>query len=250
MENPTLLNGDCLELMKTIPDGSIDLVLTDLPYGLTANEKDIALPFDKLWAEWRRLAKPNAAFVLFAQGLFYVDMVQSNRKMFRYDLVWDKELTSGFLNANRMPMRRHEQIAVFYAKQPTYNPQMTEGAPNHDQGTKRYEKEMTNRNYGEFNPVETKKDGLKHPTSIVRFRKPHPSVALHRTEKPVDLLKWLVRTYTNEGDVVLDCCMGCGSTGVACAETGRKFVGIELDENYFRVAKDRLESPFDAFMER
>lgn len=236
--------GDCLELMKDIPDKSIDMILCDLPYGKTQNKKDKPLPFDKLWTEYRRIIKDNGCIALFGQGTFYIDLVNSNRKMFRYDLVWDKGLTTGFLNAKRMPLRKHEQIAIFYEKQPVYNPQFSQGEPLHGKGTAYKSKEIKNQNYGKFNAVEDNRAGSveKYPTTILSFKKPHPSVALHRTEKPVDLLKYLIKTYTNQGDVVLDNCMGSGSTGVACVNTNRNFIGIELDENYFNIAKKRIEN--------
>ena len=237
-----LLKGDCLELMRYIPDKSIDMILCDLPYGKTRHEKDVRLPFERLWFIYKRIIKDNGCIALFGQGSFYVDLVNSNPRMFRYDLVWDKCLTSGFLNAKKMPLRQHEQIAVFYKKLPTYNPQFSKGKPLHSRGTAHKSKEAKNQNYGKYMAV----DGCagstdKYPTSILQFAKPHPSVALHRTEKPVDLLEYLVKTYTNEGDTVLDNCMGSGSTGVACVNTNRNFIGIELDDNYFDVAKERLE---------
>lgn len=237
----TLLKGDCLELMKDIPDKSIDMIICDLPYGKTKNKDDVRLPFERLWFIYKRIIKNNGCIALFGQGSFYVDLVNSNPKMFRYDLVWDKQLTSGFLNAKKMPLRQHEQIAIFYKKLPTYNPQFSKGKPLHSRGTAYKSKEAKNQNYGKYTAV----DGCagstdKYPTSIVEFQKPHPSVALHRTEKPVALLEYLVKTYTNEGDTVLDNCMGSGSTGVACANTGRRFIGMELDEGYFNVAKERL----------
>ena len=241
--NPVvLLYGDCLEKMRDIPDSSIDLILCDLPYGVTQNKKDVCIPFEPLWEEYNRIAKENAAILLFGQGEFYVDLVNSNRKQFRYDLIWDKELTTGFLNAKRMPLRRHEQIAVFYRKLPKYNPQFLQGKPSHSRGVAYKHKVPKNENYGEFYPVDDERSGSpeKYPTSIITFAKPHPSVAKHRTEKPVDLLNWLIRTYTNEGDVVLDNCMGSGSTGVACVDTNRRFIGIELDELCFDIAKLRI----------
>ncbi len=237
-----LLHGDCLELMKDIPSGSVDMILCDLPYGTTRNEKDIRLPLDMLWSEYKRIAKENSCIALFGQGTFYVDLVNSNPKMFRYDLVWDKELTSGFLNAKRMPLRQHEQIAIFYSKLPTYNPQFSAGKPLHSRGFSYKTKETENQNYGKFDVTDDTRAGTteKYPTSVLTFVKPHPSVALHRTEKPVALLEYLVKTYTNEGDTVLDNCMGSGSTGVACVNTNRHFIGIELDENYFNIAKERI----------
>lgn len=234
-----LRHGDCLDLMKDIPDKSVDMILCDLPYGVTQNKKDVALSFDKLWEQYERVIKDNGAIALFGQGVFYADLVNSNRKLFKYDLVWNKKLTSGFLNAKKMPLRQHEQIAVFYKKPPTYNPQMKLGEANHSKGKP---KTNQNNNYGEYGFVESKQDGLKYPTSVLEFQKPHPSIALHRTEKPIVLLEYLVKTYTNEGDTVLDNCMGSGSTGVACVRTNRDFIGIELDEHYFNIAKSRIES--------
>ena len=232
-----LRHGDCLELMKDIPDGSVDMILCDLPYGVTSNKRDIALPFEDLWREYHRIIKDNGCIALHAQGLFYVDLVNSNRKYYRYDFVWDKVLVSGFLNAKKMPLRQHEYIAIFYKKPPTYNPQMIQGAANHSKGRPKINQ---NNNYGEYAFVDSKQDGLKYPTSVLTYQKPHPSVALHRTEKPVLLLEYLVKTYTNEGETVLDNCMGSGSTGVACVNTGRNFIGIELDKQYFDIAEKRI----------
>lgn len=235
--------GNCLELMKEIPDKSIDMICCDLPYGVTQNKKDIPLPFDKLWEQYNRIIKDNGCIALFAQGLFYVDLVNSNRKMFRYDLVWDKVLTSGFLNANRMPLRKHEQIAIFYKKQPIYNPQFTQGKPLHSKGKSYKEKTPKNQNYGKFENTEDLREGLteKYPTSIVKFQKVHPSKAVHPTEKSIECLEWLIKTYTNERGLVLDNCMGSGTCGLACINTNRSFIGIELDEKYFEIAKQRLE---------
>ena len=244
MNDIQLFKGDCLELMKDIPDKSIDMILCDLPYGVTQNQKDVVIPFDKLWKHYHRIIKDNGAIVLFGQGSFYVDLVNSNRKLFRYDLVWDKQLTSGFLNANRMPLRKHEQIAVFYKKLPIYNPQFTQGKPLHSKGKAYKRKEHKNENYGDFHITDDSRAGStqKHPTSILSFAKPHPSVSKHRTEKPIALLEYLVKTYTNEGETVLDNCMGSGSTGTACVNTKRKFIGIELDEQCFNIAEKRINS--------
>ena len=243
-----LMKGDCLERMKEIPDNSVDMILCDLPYGVTANELDIVIPFDSLWEQYNRITKDNSAILLFGQGLFYIDLVESNRKMFKYDLVWDKVLTSGFLNANRMPLRRHEQIAVFYNSQPVYNPQMVKGKPNHNVGD--LTKEMSNNNYGDFKRVEQKYDGMKYPTSIISYEKPHPSIAQHRTEKSVPMLEYLIKTYTDKGMVVLDNCMGSGTTGLACINTERDFIGIEKDENYFKVSCDRIRDNLPIFRKK
>lgn len=242
MSKVQLYNGDCLEVMWQIPDGSVDMVLCDLPYGTTHNKWDATIPFDELWAHYNRIAKESAAIVLFAQGMFYVDLVNSNRENFRYDIVWDKKLKSGFLNAKVMPLRVHEQICVFYRSKPTYNPQKTKGEPNHSKGTALFKKELTNNNYGEYKPMECDtSDDMKYPISILTYQKPHPSKAVHPTQKPVDLLEYLIRTYTNEGDVVLDNTMGSGSTGVACVNTNRNFIGIEIEKHYFNIAKQRIE---------
>ena len=243
MNQIQIKQGDCLELMKEIPDKSIDMILCDLPYGTTQNKSDIIIPFDKLWNSYERIIKDNGAIVLFAQGVFYVDLVNSNRKLFRYDLIWDKVLTSGFLNAKRMPLRQHEQIAVFYKKLPKYNPQFTSGKPLHSKGKTYKDKPIVNQNYGVFHTTDDSRAGStkKYPTSILKFQKPHPSISVHRTQKSVELLKWLINTYTNEGETVLDNCMGSGSTGVACINTNRNFIGYELDEHYFQIAKERLE---------
>ncbi len=242
MTDVKLYLGDCLEVMKGMPDKSVDAVITDPPYGVTQNSKDICLPFDKLWEQYKRIVKDGGAILLFGQGLFYVDLVNSNREMFRYDLVWDKELVSGFLNANRMPMRTHEQIAVFYSALPTYNPQFTIGAPLHSKGISYKYKLPKNRNYGEFGVTDDSRAGntKKYPKSILSFKKPHPSISEHSTQKPVELCGYLICTYTNEGDTVLDNTMGSGTTGVACVQTGRNFIGIEIDPTYFAIAEKRI----------
>lgn len=232
--------------MKQIPSGSLDMIACDLPYGVTQNKLDIVIPFEPLWNEYKRTIKERGCIALFAQGIFFVELVQSNRKMFRYDLVWDKVLTTGFLNAGRMPLRQHEQIAVFYKKLPEYHPQFTEGKPLHSKGVSYMEKEHKNSNYGQFHMTEDLRKGSteKYPTSIIRVPKPHPSIALHRTEKPVELYKWLVLTYTSVGDTVMDNCMGAGGCGVACAETDRNFIGIEKDPGYFEMARGRIEEAY------
>lgn len=238
--------GDCLDVMKRIPSGTVDMIACDLPYGVTQNKLDIIIPFEPLWSEYKRIIKERGCIALFAQGVFFVELVQSNRKMFHYDLVWDKVLTTGFLNAGRMPLRQHEQIAIFYKKLPEYHPQFTEGKPLHSKGVSYMDKEHKNNNYGQFRMTDDSRKGSteKYPTSIIRVPKPHPSVALHRTEKPVELLKWLILTYSSEGDTIMDNCMGAGGCGVACAETGRNFIGIEKDPGYFEMAKNRIEEAY------
>ena len=239
-----LIHGDCLvEMDKLIQDGiKVDAVVCDLPYEVTQASHDIAIPFPELWHRWDKLVKEDGNIVLFAQGLFYVDMINSNRENFRYDLTWNKELATGFLNANRMPLRSHEQIAVFYKKLGTYNPQMTKGARLHGKGTAFKNKESVNNNYGNYEVRDCDTTNTnKYPKSILTFQKPHPSVAKHPTEKSIPLLEWLVKTYTNEGETVLDCTCGSGTTLLACMNTGRKYIGIEKDEEYYHVCEERIE---------
>jgi len=239
-----LYKGDCLNVMNKIEDKSVDIILADLPFGVTQNKKDIRIPFEPLWKQYKRVIKDNGPILLFSQGIFYVDLVNSNRKMFRYDIIWDKQLISGFLNANRMPLRVHEQIAVFYSKLPTYNPQFICGKPLHSKGTSYLNKEHKNQNYGDFDMVDDSRAGTteKYPTSIFSFQKPHPSKSLHRTEKSIELLEELIKTYTNEGDVVLDNVMGSGTTGIACLNTNRKFIGIEIESETFELAQNRINN--------
>ena len=241
MHEVTLQHGDCLELMQQIPDGSVDMVLCDLPYGVTNNKWDTVLPLEQLWKHYRRIVKPNGAICLFADGMFMAMLMLSAPKLWRYNLVWDKVLSTGFLNANRRPLRSHEEVCVFYQKQPIYNPQKTVGAKSHSMGKP---KECANNNYKKHGFLDNSDihGNMKFPTSILRYQKPHASKAVHPTEKPVALCEWLIKTYTNPGETVLDNCMGSGSTGVACVNTGRQFIGMELDEGYFQIAKERIEN--------
>lgn len=240
MLNVNLLKGDCLELMKDIPDGSVDMILCDLPYGTTRNKWDTVIPFDKLWKQYKRIIKEHGAILLFGQELFMAKLILSNERFFRYTLIWDKVLTTGHLNANRMPLRSHEAIAVFYKHLPTYNPQKTLGNPNHGAGSSIGNLPKINNNYGKYNIKDSDKTGMKFPKSIITFKKTHPSVSVHPTQKPVALLEYLIKTYTNENETVLDNTMGSGSTGVACVNTGRNFIGMELDCNYFKIAEERI----------
>lgn len=234
-----LRQGDCLELMKEIPDRSIDMILCDLPYAATRNKWDITIPFDPLWLQYRRIIKNNGAIVLFGSGRFTAMLVNSNPVMWRYNLVWQKTTPTGFLNANRQPLRIHEDICVFYKKRPTYNPQKTTGHKRkvstswHKRGCKKTS------NYGEHE-LSSYDSTERFPTSVLTFATDKQKAALHPTQKPVALLEYLIKTYTNPGEVVLDNCMGAGSTGVACMNTGRRFIGMELDAQYFEIAKRRL----------
>ena len=240
---------DCLEGMKQIPDGTIDAVICDLPYGVLNGESeggswDTIIPFEPLWAEYRRVCKPTAAIVLFAQGMFTADLMHSNPKMWRYNLIWKKgDRASGFLNANRMPLRNHEDIVIFYDKLPTYNPQMRTGFPNHTRG--HGGGKLKNGCYGKFDPWARSEviTTEKFPLSIIDIAKEHDvNKQFHPTQKPVDLLRYLVLTYTNEGDTVLDNCMGSGTTAIACIKERRHFIGFELSKEYFDKAVRRIKA--------
>ena len=233
-----IYNEDCITGMKKIEDKTIDLILSDLPYGITNNPKDIKIPLDKLWKEYERIIKDNGCILLFAQGKFYIELVNSNKNLFRYDLVWNKVLKSGFLNANRQPLRNHEQIAVFYKHQPIYNPQFSNGAKLHGKGKNYIEKIPINNNYGNFYLKEDTRKGSteKYPSSILNFSKTHPAKCKHPTEKPIALLEYLIKMYSNENSLILDSCIGCGNTAKACINTNRNFIGFEIDREYYEIA--------------
>ena len=239
-----LIFGDCLEVLPHIETGAASLCLFDPPYGATRNEWDKPLDWGRLWKQLQRVVKPDGAIVIFCQGQFFVDLVNSRPKGYKwYDLVWDKVLVTGFLNANRMPMRRHEQVVVFYKKAPTYNPQFTEGHPSHSRGRAYKTKDIKNQNYGKYNPPDDSNAGStrKYPTSIITIQKPHASVAAHATAKPAELMAYLIRTYSNKGETVLDCCMGSGVVGVAALQQCRGYIGIEKNKGYFDIAQERIE---------
>lgn len=245
MKLNTIYNEDCLEGMKRISDGSVDMILADLPYGVTKNKWDSVIPLDELWEHYKRVIKENGAIVLFGQGLFTAGLMFSNEKMYRYNLIWEKDRPSGFLNAKRMPLRSHEDIIVFYRKLPTYNPQFWEGEPLHGMGSKFKEGQLGNNNYGKFdshkNPSAKREgDTKKYPRSVLSFKKEHPPI--HPTQKPVALFEYLIKTYTNKGETVLDNCMGSGTTAIACLNTDRQYIGFELDEEYHKLSLERIEN--------
>ena len=243
-----IYNEECLEGMKRIPDASVDCIICDLPYevlnkGNKHAQWDRIIPFAPLWEQYERIIKDNGAIVLFAQGMFTAQLMMSNPKLWRYNLIWDKVLTSGFLNAKRMPLRSHEDVCVFYKELPTYNPQMRKGKPLHSKGTAYKDNELTNNCYGSLGTADDTRKGCteKYPTSIVRFQKIHPSIAVHPTQKSVELCEWLIKTYTNEGETILDNCMGSGTTAVAAIRTKRNFIGFELQKEYFDIANKRIK---------
>ena len=230
----SIKQGDCLELMKEIPDKSVDMILCDLPYGTTKNKWDSVIPLNKLWKQYERMIKDNGAIVLFSQMPFSAELVHSNLKLFKHEWIWQKDNGTGFLNAKKMPLKVHENILVFYKKLPLYNPQMRTGFKPYKCKQGRH-----STNYGAYEQGHiTESNGERYPIDIIKFKK---DSGLHPTQKPVELLEYLIKTYTNEGETVLDNCMGSGSTGVACINTNRNFIGYELDEHYFQIAKERLE---------
>ena len=237
VDNFKIINGDCLVEMKKIKDKSIDMILCDLPYGMTKNSWDIVIPFDKLWDEYNRIIKDNGAIVLFGSQPFTTLMISSNLKMFRYCLVWEKNKFSDFLNSKRKPMKTNEDIAIFYKKQPTYNPQYWYSTPYARWNTQSAVDKQSNYGTHKENYVESS-DGKRLPTTVLKFNRVERPV--HPTQKPTDLLEWLIKTYTNENDIVLDNCMGVGSTGIACKNINRKFVGIELEHKYYESAKNSI----------
>lgn len=236
MQDCKLYLGDCLEVMKKIPDRSIDMVLCDLPFGITQNKWDKVIPFEKLWKEYDRIVKENGAVVLFAQMPFTAELVHSNLKNFKYMWTWYKHYCRGFLNAKKQPLRTTENICVFYKKQCIYNPKMRNGKLR-QKGNSVKQRGC----YGKYKAIKKVNDEY-YPTDILDFVGVSNSELKHPTQKPVLLLEYLINTYTNENDIVLDNCMGSGSTGIACKNVNRKFIGIELEENYFNIAKKRIEN--------
>ena len=240
MELNKIYNMDCLEGMKMLPDKSIDMVLCDLPYGTTKNDYDKIIPFEPLWEQYERIIKDNGAIILFAQPPFDKRLACSNLKLFRYEWIWQKTKSTGFMNAKKMPLKSHENILVFYKKLPTYNPQGIKCGVAIKTGRSR---KGNSRNYGKTgcgNPdyIQTTSN---YPKDIIQFSNPSNKGHLHANQKPVDLLEYLIKTYTNEGETGLDNCMGSGSTGVACVNTNRKYIGFEISKKYCEVAEKRIQ---------
>lgn len=234
-----LRQGDCLELMKGIPDGSIDMILADLPYGMTANQWDSVIPLAPLFEQYQRIIKPHGAVLLFGMGKFGAQLIMNApaKIPYRYDWIWEKTMPVGFLNAKKMPLRAHENIYAFYKHLPTYHPQMRFGFKSYSRagetGSSNYR--SLARSYSES------KHGERFPIDVIKFSNGDHSKCVHPTQKPVDLLQYLIKTYTDEGMTVLDNTMGSGPTGVAAVSLNRNFIGMELDEEYFKIAKERIE---------
>ncbi len=232
-----LRKGDCLELMRNIPDKSIDAIICDLPYGTTACKWDTIIPFEPLWEQYKRVIKNNGAIVLFASQPFTSALIMSNPKMFKYSLVWDKVAATNPMLAKKQPMRSHEDITLFYDKQPTYIPQMTDGVKWNRAGKKKHNTDTLGRSVLFMGDD---KSETRYPKSILTFSNADKTKNSHPTQKPVALLEYLIMTYTNEGETVLDNTMGSGTTGVACVNTNRNFIGMELDDKYFEIAEARI----------
>lgn len=254
-----IIQGDCLEVMPGIPDKSIDMILCDLPYGTTQNKWDSVIDLRQLWYEYTRIIKDNGAIVLTSQGIFTAKLILSNEEWFKYKITWIKSKATNFLNAKKQPLRKHEDICIFYKKQPTYNPQMQQGE-SYDKGIR---KDQFTGSYGDFEPRHVKSDGLRYPNDVIAMEEndlddylyfktaESEGTVFHPTQKPVELGRYLIRTFTNPGDIVLDNACGSGSFCVAAALEGRKFTGIEKNENvllhkanpidYIKVCESRLK---------
>lgn len=234
MELDYTKQGDCLELMKEIPDKSVDMILCDLPYGTTRNKWDSVIPFDKLWQQYERIIKDNGVIALFSDGLFMSNLMLSNIKHWRYNFIWDKKRGCDFLNSNIKPLKSHEEICIFYKKKPIYNKQVWYSEP-----YKPTKNGSLSNNYGYRKEAYSESlNGERNPLTIISFSR--DGNRLHPTQKPVALLEYLIKTYTNEGELILDNCMGSGSTCVAAINTGRHYIGFELEKEYFDIANDRI----------
>lgn len=251
-----LIQGDCIELMEIIPDKSIDMILCDLPYGLTHCDWDIPLDMKSMWGGYKRIIKDHGAILLFSIQPFTSDLIQSNKRMFRYEIVWEKTQKTGFYNANKMPLKAHENILVFYKKLPTYNPQKY-SVERKDIGRVRNKKADRCVLYGHVEAQDWVETGQRYPHDVIHFSNWNGALfgktdkaTKHPTQKPVPLLEYLIKTYTNEGDTVLDTCMGSGSTGVACVNLNRNFIGMELKQEYFDIANERIKQAEEIKSER
>ena len=234
----TVNQADCMDLLKEVPNSSIDMVLCDLPYGTTQNKWDSVIPLTELWKEYQRICKPNGAIVLTSQGIFTAKLILSAEKLFKYKYVWEKSKATNFLNAKKQPLRKHEDVCVFYRKQPTYHPQMTTGAP-YDKGVR---KNQLTGSYGDFEPVHVQSDGSRYPSDVVYFKTAESEGdVVHPTQKPVALGRYFVRTFTNPGDIVLDNTSGSGSFLVAALLEGRNFIGIEKNDDIVLFKDKRID---------
>lgn len=243
-----VLEGDCLDLMPLLPDKSIDFILCDLPYGTTQNDWDSVIPLDLLWHHYKRIIKDSGVIALTGQGLFSAKLITSNEELFKYKITWIKSKATNFLNSRKQPLRKHEDICIFYQRQPTYNPQMGNGV-SYDKGIR---KDQLTGSYGEFNPIHVKSNGERYPADVIYFKTAESEGQIfHPTQKPVALGQYLIRTYTNPGDTVLDNACGSGSFLVSAVLEERNFIGMELNKNpllhkkyevdYVSISKKRID---------
>lgn len=236
-----IIHGDCLEIMPEFLPASIDMILCDLPYEKTQNNWDILIDPDTLWYQYERIIKDNGCIILFGHGMFTAQMMMSNQKLHRYNIIWQKTTPTGFLNAGRMPLRTHEDLMVFYKKLPKYNPQKTYDHPRKVSTSHHQRNSKITTNYGKHKP-KTYDSTERFPTSILTFKTDKQKSALHPTQKPVALCEYLIKTYTDKGDIVLDNCIGSGTTAVACINASRKYIGIEKDIKYVEIARERIKN--------
>lgn len=238
-----LYNADCLDIMPTLGDNSIDLILCDLPYNITSMSWDCLIPFDKLWEQYERIIKPTGNIILFSSGMFTIDLINSNRKHFDYKLIWKKNVPTGMSSAKYRPMKYYEEICKFSIGKGIYNPQMKPRVGEKKECYK-YDHYCGESNHVNYEKIKKRYDpDFVQPSDILEFNVvPNRKGKLHPTQKPVELCEWLIKTYSNQDGIVLDNCMGSGTTGVACINTNRDFIGIEMNKDYFEIAKERLEN--------
>lgn len=233
-----IIEGDCLKVMPKLPDASVDMILCDLPYGITQNRWDSVIPLDLLWAEYERIIKPSGVICLTAQGVFTAQLIVSNAKLFRYKIVWEKSKPTNFLNAKKQPLRKHEDICIFYKKPPTYNPQFSAG----EAYSKGVRKAQFTGSYGEFSPVLVASEGRRYPTDVVYFKTAEAEGPVYQpTQKPIALGRYLIRTFTNPNDIVLDNAFGSGSFLVAAKAEGRRYIGIEKNDDIEQFRRDPID---------
>lgn len=243
-----IYEDDCLNVLPLIPDKSIDMILCDLPYGTTQNNWDSVIPLDLLWEQYKRIIKEDGVIALTSNGVFTAKLIMSNEKWFKYKWVWEKSKSTNFLNAKKQPLRKHEDVCIFYQKQPLYNPQMVEGTP-YDKGVR---KDQLTGSYGDFSPYHVQSDGLRYPTDIIYFKTAESEGKVyHPTQKPIELGRYLIKTYTDKGDIVLDNTCGSGSFLISAMLEGRNFIGIEKNKDvkqfkkensdYIEICKNRLK---------
>jgi len=236
-----LINGDCLQEMQNIPDKSVNVILADLPYAQTKNSWDIMIPIESLWKEYKRIITDNGIIILFGQGIFSAKLIMSNPRMYKYNIIWEKTTPTGHLNAKKMPLRSHEDILIFYNKLPTYNPQKTTGHERKVSTAAHKRNCKETENYGKHG-LTSYDSTERYPKSVWKFATDKQKSALHSTQKPIKLIEEIIKTYSNEGDMVLDNTMGSGTTGEACVNLNRNFIGIELDSTIFNIASNRIHN--------